>query len=146
MIKKIILSVSVIVAFIFYAVYQKSGGLEIRKIGESTPLTSPQETPSVPKHVNGLKDGFYTEDVADALYGNVQVKAVVSGGKITDVEFLQYPSDRQTSIEINSQAMPILKQEAIQTQSAQVDTVSGASATSAAFKESLKSALDQAKS
>jgi len=57
----------------------------------------------------------------------------ISGGKITDVVFLQYPSDRRTSQMINSQAMPLLKEEAIQAQSVQVSGVSGASATSGAL-------------
>ena len=45
---------------------------------------------------------------------------------------------------INQQAMPVLKQEAIQAQSAQVDGVSGATDTSDAFVQSLTSALTQA--
>jgi len=90
-------------------------------------------------------DGSYTGDAADAYYGTVQVKAVVQGGKIADVQFLQYPSDRSTSRYINSQAMPLLTQEAITAQSAQVDGVSGATFTSGAFKQSLASALALAK-
>lgn len=90
------------------------------------------------------KNGTYTGLVADAFYGNVQVQVTISGGKITDVQFLQYPSDRSTSVYINSQAMPLLKQEAIQAQSANVSGVSGASATSAAFIQSLTDALSQA--
>lgn len=93
---------------------------------------------------NKYKDGEYTGDIADAYYGNVQVKAVITGGKITDVVFLDYPHDRRTSISINTQAMPYLKSEAIQAQSAIVDTVTGATATSQAFKESLQSALTKA--
>lgn len=112
----------------------------------STPPTSAPTTVVVatPKPTGKYKDGTYTGSVADAFYGNIQVKAVVSGGKIVDVIFLQYPNDRQTSIEINTQAMPILKQEAIAAQSAQVDGVSGATASSGAFIQSLQSALNQA--
>jgi uncharacterized protein with FMN-binding domain len=91
------------------------------------------------------KNGTYTGAVADAYYGNLQVQAVISGGKITDVIFLQYPSDNRTSQYVNSQADPMLKQEAIQVQSAQVDIVSGASASSQAFQQSLADALSQAK-
>lgn len=91
------------------------------------------------------KNGEYTGNIADAYYGNVQVKATISGGKITDVQFLDYPNDRQNSIRINTYAMPILKSEAIQAQSAKVDVVSGATATSGAFQESLASTLAQAK-
>lgn len=91
------------------------------------------------------KNGTYTGATADAFYGNVQVRVTVSNGQIADVQFLQYPQDRSTSQYINSQATPVLRSEAIQAQSAQVDIVSGATATSQAFQQSLTSALVQAK-
>lgn len=91
------------------------------------------------------RDGSYTGSAADAYYGTVQVRATVQGGKLSNVEFLQYPNDRGTSIYINGIAMPQLIQEAITVQSAQVDGVSGATATSQAFMQSLASALAQAK-
>ncbi len=90
------------------------------------------------------KDGTYTGSAADAYYGTVQVAAVISGGKITDVKFLQYPDTHSTSVFINQQAMPYLTQEAVQAQSANVNIVSGATETSMAFQKSLGSALVQA--
>jgi uncharacterized protein with FMN-binding domain len=108
-----------------------------------TALPTAQPTPAATPQ-GRYKNGTYTGSVADAFYGNVQVRVIVSGGNITDVQFLQYPSDRSTSRFINSQAMPLLTQEAIQAQSAQVDGVSGATATSGAFIQSLQSALQQA--
>ena len=72
------------------------------------------------------RDGSYTGSVADAQWGVVQVKAVIKNGKITDVQFLQYPNDRNRSIYINSYADPQLSSEAIQAQSANVDIVTGA--------------------
>ncbi|MFA6414681.1 MAG: FMN-binding protein [Candidatus Paceibacterota bacterium] len=90
-------------------------------------------------------DGLYTGTPADAYYGTVQVKAIVTGGRIADVQFLQYPDSRQNSRMINDQAMPLLTQEAITAQSAQVDGVSGATFTSQAFQQSLASALVLAK-
>ena len=92
-----------------------------------------------------FKDGSYIGSVQDAFYGNIQVQAVISGGKITDVIFLQYPNDNRTSQYVNSLADPMLKQEAIQAQSAQVNIISGASASSQAFQASLADALSQAK-
>ena len=101
---------------------------------------------SAPMQTTGsYKDGSYTGSVQDAFYGNIQVRAVISGGKITDVIFLQFPNDNRTSQYINSQADPMLKQEAIQAQSAQINGVSGASASSQAFQASLADALSQAK-
>ena len=72
------------------------------------------------------------------------VKKVVSGGKLTDVQFLQYPNEREYSVQVNSIADPQLTQEAIQAQSAQVDVVTGATDSSEAFMQSLSDALSQA--
>lgn len=109
------------------------------------PPNTQSSSPSNPPVQQGqYKDGAYTGSAADAFYGNIQVQVTISGGRITDVQFLQYPNDRSTSIAINSQAMPYLKQEAIQAQSANVDIVSGATDSSQAFQESLQSALAQA--
>jgi uncharacterized protein with FMN-binding domain len=99
----------------------------------------PTATPT-PKPRGQYKDGSYTGSVQDAFYGNIQVQAVISSGKI-----LQFPNDNRTSQYINSQADPMLAQEAIQKQSANVDIVSGASASSQAFQASLADALSQAK-
>lgn len=111
-----------------------------------TPTTKPiVTTPPVIKPKGMYADGSYVGNSADAYYGFVQVKAVVSGGRITDVVFLNHPQDRQTSRDINNQAMPYLRQEAIQAQSANVNIVSGATDTSMAFRESLGIALAKAK-
>jgi len=90
------------------------------------------------------KDGQYDGNVADAYYGLVQVRAIIQGGKLTDVVFLSYPNDRSESIQINTYAMPILKAEAIKAQSAKVNAVTGATNTSRAFINSLTNALSQA--
>ncbi len=94
----------------------------------------------------GYKDGTYTGSTSDSQFGPVQVQAVISGGKITNVNFLQMPSDRSQSQYIASQAEPLLLREAIATQSAQIDTISGATSDSFGFSDSLQSALSQAKS
>lgn len=91
-----------------------------------------------------FKDGAFTGSVEDAFYGNIQVQAVISGNKLTDVIFLQQPGDNRTSQYINGQASMYLKQEAIAAQSANVNIVSGASDSSMAFQRSLASALQQA--
>jgi uncharacterized protein with FMN-binding domain len=138
--KKLLLSLLVIGAFGGYVLFTKLRGPE-----EGRVVAPPSTPPTGVVSNGGYKDGVYTGDVTDAFYGNVEVQVTISGGKITDVVFLQYPNDRNTSIEINSQAMPYLKQEAIAAQNAQVDIVSGASQTSRAFIQSLQSALDKAK-
>lgn len=102
-------------------------------------------TPSTPPTQSSYSNGTFTGSVADAYYGNVQVRATISGGKITDVSFLQYPDTHDTSVMINQQAMPYLRQEAIQSQSSDVQIISGATFTSEAFIQSLAAALSQAR-
>jgi uncharacterized protein with FMN-binding domain len=93
---------------------------------------------------SGYKDGTFTGPAIDVNYGLVQVQATVQNGKIAAVQFLQYPSDRRTSQQINAFAMPNLQQEAIQAQSANVNIISGATLTSEGFAMSLQSALANA--
>lgn len=77
-------------------------------------------------------------------FGDVQVRLIESGGRITDVQALRLPFDRQRSNEISQFVEPILRSEALQAQSAQIDTVSGATYTSDAYDMSLQSAIDRA--
>ncbi|MBI5613770.1 FMN-binding protein [Candidatus Gottesmanbacteria bacterium] len=107
-------------------------------------MSRPPATMPMQKMSGKFKDGSYVGSVADAIYGNIQVKATIQNGQLSDVVFLQYPNDRDRSIEINTFAMPILKREAIAAQSAEVDVVSGATDSSIAFTESLTSALSKA--
>jgi len=85
-----------------------------------------------------------TGSVAQTQWGPVQVQLTVSGGKITKVSVLQYPSGNGKDAEINSYALPILVQETVDAQSASIDMVSGATVTSGGYLQSLQSALDQA--
>lgn len=112
--------------------------------GSQPAATTATATTTATANATGLKDGAYTGSVADAQWGDIQVKAVISGGKITDVQFLQYPNDRSRSVYINSVADPQLTSEAIQAQSAQVDVITGATDSSQAFMQSLTDALAQA--
>ena len=111
---------------------------------QSLQSNQPTATTAPSNGSGGYKDGTYTGPVTNAFYGQVQVQATISGGKITDVQFLQYPNDRFTSQMINQQAMPILRNEAIQAQNANVNLVSGATLTSSAFVQSLQAALSSA--
>ena len=130
---------------LFVWLRQSQSGNASSAIGTATNTTgSSQGTQTTGSSSVHYKDGTYTSSVADAYYGNIQVQVTVSGGKLTDVQFLQHPNDNPTSSFINSQAMPILRSEALQAQSATVQGVSGASDSSAAFQQSLASALQQA--
>lgn len=107
--------------------------------------SSPTSSSASSSSNNGrYRDGTYTGSTADAYYGNVQVSVTISGGRISDVRFLQYPNSHSASVYINQQAMPYLKQEALQSQNANVQIISGATFTSQAFAQSLQSALNKA--
>jgi uncharacterized protein with FMN-binding domain len=161
--KKYLLSFFLIIAFAFYIVLNNESQGEIMMapnnpstsdmgglgLGTSTlpaSTTTATSTGNATSTASGLyKDGTYTGDVANAIYGQLKVIAVVTGGKLTDVQVPLYPDDPGHSSLVSATALPKLKQEALQIQGAQVNIVSGATQTSEAFQESLGNALAQAK-
>ncbi len=88
--------------------------------------------------------GRFVGSAVDTQYGVVQVAVTVSGGRITNVAFPQLSAFDPHSAEINSQAAPLLVQETMSAQSAHIDSISGATYTSAGYVQSLQSALDRA--
>ena len=76
-------------------------------------------------------------------YGLLQLRVSVSGGHITNISRVQDEATDPRSAEINAQAIPMLHDQAVQAQSANIDGVSGATYTSEAYVQSLQSALDQ---
>jgi uncharacterized protein with FMN-binding domain len=113
----------------------------------ATPSPSPSDSSAptpTPSASSGFKDGVYTGQDVVTQFGDVQVKVTVSGGRITDVQPLQMPFDRQRSAEISQFAAPQLHDEVLQAQSAQIDVLSGATYTSDAYAQSVQAALDQA--
>lgn len=78
----------------------------------------------------------------DVGYGVVQVRVTLRGHRIVDVSALSLPSGGRSS-DISAYAAPQLRREALARQSARIDTVSGASYTSAGYARSLQSALDR---
>jgi uncharacterized protein with FMN-binding domain len=89
-------------------------------------------------------DGTFTGDSVDTQWGPVQVAITVVGGKITDATAVVYPSGNFRDEQINSYALPVLKQEVLDAQGAGIDHVSGATVTSDGYVASLQSALDKA--
>jgi len=85
----------------------------------------------------------YTGQAIDTRYGTVQVRVTMTGNTISNVAFVQLTSYDPRSQEINAQAGPILLQETLSAQSANIDGVSGATYTSNGYAQSLQSALDQ---
>jgi uncharacterized protein with FMN-binding domain len=76
-------------------------------------------------------------------FGDVQVRVKVTGGKITAIDAVALPGGDSRSQEISASAGPILARQALVAQNANIDGVSGASYTSAGYRRSLQSALDQ---
>ncbi|MBQ0829756.1 FMN-binding protein, partial [Streptomyces tagetis] len=96
------------------------------------------QTPAAPADARTL-----TGAVAQTQYGPVQVRVTVSGGKITAADAVQAPKGGQSD-QITANAVPRLNQAAVAAGTADIDAVSGATYTSAGYKQSLQSALDQA--
>lgn len=164
--RKTILSLLITGTIGLYFIYQQSGKkLEIVTISNTSPkiIISTNFTKtrfkknmqhniyieasnSMPtKMASEYKNGTYVGRMEDAYYGEIQVAAIIQSGKIENVKFLSYPQNRGNSRIINNYAMPYLRAEAIQAQSANVDTISGATFSSGAFRKSLSSALIKAK-
>jgi uncharacterized protein with FMN-binding domain len=109
-------------------------------------LTPVEPTTTVAAAPATILDGTYLGVADSNRWGSVQVQAVYSGGQLVDVQIVQYPDGDNKSVRINQRSLPTLISEAISSQSADVNTVSGATYTSVSYKVSLQSAIDAAKS
>jgi uncharacterized protein with FMN-binding domain len=74
----------------------------------------------------------------------VQVQIKVTGNRIVSADAIVYPTSERRDREINDRAVPQLDDETLQAQSANIDTVSGATYTSDGYRQSLQSAIDAA--
>jgi uncharacterized protein with FMN-binding domain len=110
--------------------------------GTPTPGTS--SSSSKGNSGGGSSSGTVTGSVAQTRWGPVQVQITVSAKKITKVSTLQVPNGNFRDTEINNYAVPILVQETLSAQSANINSVSGATVTSDGYRTSLQSALDAA--
>ena len=101
----------------------------------ATQSTAAVTTPAT----SAVKDGTFTGPSVNVNYGNVQVKITVVNGRITDAVAIKAPSgknDRYTNMSV-----PVLKQQTLKAQSANIQGVSGASYTSYGWFTSLQGAL-----
>jgi uncharacterized protein with FMN-binding domain len=80
------------------------------------------------------------------VFGSVQVRLTLVGGKITAVTELQVPQNDEHSSQLSQFAIPVLRSETLKAQGAGIDVVSGATYTSEAYAKSVQAALDAAKS
>jgi uncharacterized protein with FMN-binding domain len=101
----------------------------------SAPATSSAPSSSASQTITG--------DAIQTQFGNVQVSVSFSGKTITKITVLQVPQESGRDQEIASYSVPILQQEVLQSQSANVDSVSGATYTSEGYLQSVQSAIDK---
>jgi uncharacterized protein with FMN-binding domain len=83
-------------------------------------------------------------DAVMTRFGNVQVKITVTDGRITASDVSQVPWEDRHDQMINSRAVPVYNEEAVQAQSSDIDVVSGATVTWEGYTQSLQSAIDRA--
>jgi len=99
------------------------------------PVTTTTVTPSV-SQATGPSVNYY--------FGILSVEVTVSKTKITKVSIAAInDGGNSRSISIDQYSIPLLEQEALQAQSGQIQSISGASYTSAGFAQSLQSALSK---
>lgn len=108
----------------------------------SAPAPAPSSAAASSSHSGA--SGSYTGTAAETIYGPVQVRATLSGGRLTAVTVLQVPDRGGYEQQIVADDVPRLTSEALSAQSAHIEAVSGATYTSQGYMQSLQSALDQA--
>lgn len=86
----------------------------------------------------------YTGATVEHEYGSVTVTITVADRALADATAELSTTHGDKSERINTRAVPLLREEALQAQSAEISMISGATYTSEAYLESLQSALDQA--
>jgi uncharacterized protein with FMN-binding domain len=109
--------------------------------GSSSPTTSSGS--SSPTTSSSRRSA--TGQLVQYQYGDVQLKVTEQGSHVTDIQVVKEDATDPRSAEINSQAIPMLQQQAMSVGSANIDGVSGATFTSEAYAQALQSALDQLK-
>ena len=106
----------------------------------TTATTAPAT--QAPAASSGAINGTFTGPSVFVNYGNVQVKITVVNGRITDAVAVVAPSGRNDRY--TNMAVPILKQQTLKAQSANIQGASGASYTSYGWYTSLQGAIAQA--
>ncbi|GAB2872182.1 FMN-binding protein [Lentzea nigeriaca] len=111
---------------------------------QNQPQAAPKTTGSTPVPQQQQQQQAQTRTVSgravNTSEGTVQVQVTFQGAKITDVKALRAPNSNPTRM-----ALPLLRESALKAQSADIDTVSGATATSEGYKQSLQAAIDGAR-
>jgi uncharacterized protein with FMN-binding domain len=137
--------VSTIAAVVLLLSYRTSlGGTPPAPVTGAAPGIVPDATAPSSSPTGSVKTLTVNGKVAATRWGPVQVQITIKNKRITDVRVLQRPSGSDRDDEINGYALPQLRAEVLQAQSARIDTVGGATVTSDGYLESLQAALDAA--
>lgn len=113
-------------------------------VDSSQTAVSQSTTNSQTDATGQFKDGTYTGAVTSTHRGDYQVQVTISGGKVSDITILEYPTDNPESQSINDRALPKYTAEALSAQSAEINQISGATEAFKGFTGSLQDALNQA--
>ncbi|MER5768144.1 FMN-binding protein [Streptomyces sp. NPDC001985] len=105
--------------------------------GGSTAVAAPPPAPSPAAGASGTRDVVLTGPTIDTEKGPVQVEVAFRGDTISAVRMLRQPDHPQTHA-----AVPTLIEDTLRAQGADIDTVSGATVTSDAYRTSLQAAID----
>lgn len=120
----------------------------------SSPTTTPPAT-SAPASGSGSTSGAGSSTTAPAGgtrsatgktvpygYGELAVKVTVNGSKITNLKIVTLATAESYSQQLAQQVIPMLQHEVMQAQSAQIQSIAGATYTSEAYAQSVQAALD----
>ncbi|MER5177634.1 FMN-binding protein [Streptomyces sp. NPDC002896] len=103
----------------------------------STSSSSPSSSSSASSSASAAASQVVKGSTVNTSKGAVQVEVTFEGDKISSVRMVQQPNHPQTTA-----AVPKLIKETLKAQSADIDTVSGATITSEGYVQSLQAAID----
>ncbi|MFG1837956.1 FMN-binding protein [Micromonospora sp. NPDC049175] len=124
----------------------KPGKTTARPPGTARPTTKAPSAPRTTTKAPQPTTRRVTGPGVDNEYGYVQVQIVVSGNRIVEAVSLSLPSGGESDIHSDdvSDRYDGSGGEVVQKQSANVNTVSGATETSNSYKQSLRGAIEEA--
>lgn len=124
-----LVTVTVLVLLFGYRTSTGAGTASVPAVSEPATTTTAETTVTGP--------------AVETSRGTVQVSIGVTDGRIVSVD-VDYPTENSRAQEINGDAVPVLVEETLEAQSADVDMVTGATATSEGYVQSLQAAIDEA--
>jgi len=109
----------------------------------ATPATAAPETAAPVVDTTSCTGDVVKSPPANFRWGTIQLQTTFTPGNVLcDIQVLQYPSDRGTSISINQYSLPIYIQESLASHSANVRAISGATLSWRAYSSALQAVLD----